>query len=116
MSEQKPRRWFSLSLRTLFVVVTVFCCWLGSQMQVVRARNDLLQRLKDGKFQPLINVQGNYRYPSTSSIPWYRQVLGDRTQSHLFASAEKHEELAALFPEAEISDSLGISTHVGFGR
>jgi hypothetical protein len=32
------RRWFQWSLRTLFVVVTVFGCWLGYEFNWIRQR------------------------------------------------------------------------------
>jgi hypothetical protein len=34
------RRWFAYSLRTLFVVVTVFGCWLGWNINIVRQRRE----------------------------------------------------------------------------
>src|SRR5262245_55242507 len=38
MTNTPPRRWFSFSLRTLFVVVTVLGCWLGWQLREMRER------------------------------------------------------------------------------
>ena len=57
MSEdsQKPRRrWFSFSLRTLFLVLTTFSLWLGWHFQIARVvqqRNALRQqaRLSNGR-------------------------------------------------------------------
>ena len=34
----KPRRWFRFSLRTVFLVVTVGCCWMGYQASIVSHR------------------------------------------------------------------------------
>ena len=34
------RRWFAYSLRTLFVVMTVFACWLGYQLNWIRQRHN----------------------------------------------------------------------------
>jgi len=36
-----PRRWFRFSLRTMFVVVTVFAVWLGYQVNWIRERKKL---------------------------------------------------------------------------
>jgi hypothetical protein len=36
------RRWFAFSLRALFVVVTVFGCWLGYQLNWIRERHEAL--------------------------------------------------------------------------
>jgi hypothetical protein len=44
MTPAPKRRWFSYSLRTLFVVVTVFACWLGYQLNWIRERHALLSR------------------------------------------------------------------------
>ncbi len=38
------RRWFRYSLRTLFVVVTVFGCWLGYELNWIRQRHELLAK------------------------------------------------------------------------
>ncbi len=40
---QPRRRWFRFSLRTLFVVVTVFAVWLGWNARQVRQRERMLQ-------------------------------------------------------------------------
>jgi len=41
-----PRRWFRYSLRTLFVLVTVFCIWLGVQVKWIGDRHEALQWLR----------------------------------------------------------------------
>jgi hypothetical protein len=41
MTPAPKRRWFQFSLRTMFVVVTVFACWLGWG-PVVERQLDLL--------------------------------------------------------------------------
>ena len=39
----KPRRWLRFSLRTLFVLVTVVCVWLGYQLNWIRERRKYLE-------------------------------------------------------------------------
>ncbi len=39
--KRKPR-WFRWSLRTLFVVVTVFACWVGYSLKWIRQRRSFL--------------------------------------------------------------------------
>jgi hypothetical protein len=39
-----PKRWFRWSLRTMFVVVTVFGGWLGYSANWIRQRHDFLAR------------------------------------------------------------------------
>ncbi len=46
------RRWFTFSLRTLFVVVTVFACWLGWNVNRVRQRNHLIEHPRQLDHQP----------------------------------------------------------------
>lgn len=46
MTPAPKRRWFRFSLRTLFVVVTVFCSWLGYELNWIRERHELLARQK----------------------------------------------------------------------
>ena len=43
------RRWFRFSLRTMFVVVTVLCVWLGYQLNWIRQRRDFYVRY-NGRF------------------------------------------------------------------
>ena len=45
MEEKRPtrRRWYRFSLRTLFVVVTVVCVWLGYSANWIRQRRNFLR-------------------------------------------------------------------------
>jgi hypothetical protein len=38
----KPRRRFRFSLRTMFVLVTALCVWLGYQLNWIRQRRNVL--------------------------------------------------------------------------
>jgi hypothetical protein len=40
------RRWFRYSLRTLFVVVTAFACWLGYEWNWIRQRREFLAKFQ----------------------------------------------------------------------
>ena len=42
MESTVKRRWFSYSLRTMFVVLTVFCVWLGYQVNWIRQRTNFI--------------------------------------------------------------------------
>jgi hypothetical protein len=44
MTPAPKRHWFRFSLRTLFVVVTVFGCWLGYELNWIRQRRELMSR------------------------------------------------------------------------
>ena len=45
MSEAPKRRWFRFSLRSLFLVVTALCLWLGWNVNVVRLRRAVLAQV-----------------------------------------------------------------------
>ena len=44
MTPAPSRRWFAFSLRTLFVVVTMFACWLGYELNWIRQRHEMLAK------------------------------------------------------------------------
>jgi hypothetical protein len=46
-----PNRWFRWSLRTMFVMVTLLCAWLGWNAHRVRQRNDLIEYLSSLEHQ-----------------------------------------------------------------
>ena len=45
MTAPPKRRWFRFSLRTMFVVVTIFGVWLGWQLKIVRERKAILREI-----------------------------------------------------------------------
>ena len=46
MTEAKPkRRWFRFSLRTLFVLVTAFCVWLGWEVNAARRQKEAVEAI-----------------------------------------------------------------------
>src|SRR5258708_10246160 len=42
MTPAPKRRWFRFSLRTMFVVVTLFGCWLAYSLNWIRQRHDFI--------------------------------------------------------------------------
>ena len=44
MTNDRKRHWFSFSLRTMFVVVTVFGVWLGYEILWIQQRHELTDR------------------------------------------------------------------------
>jgi hypothetical protein len=71
MTPAPKRRWFRYSLRTLFVVVTVFGVWLGFQLKTVRDRRDLTDWLSD--HNGLTDVSKDQ-----TKIAIWRRWMGDR--------------------------------------
>src|SRR5262249_14468208 len=93
------RRWFRWSLRTMFVVLTAFCLWLGWNVNAVQQRKRLMDwaaihgiklnqdgtwdrvspamiaRMKTSRHRPAAITR---RLPQAAGIGWFRQsVLGD---------------------------------------
>src|SRR5689334_14094047 len=117
MVERSRRSWFSFSLRTMFVVVTVICCWLAWESNVVRQRKSVLRELKT---KPGIEVttaavwKAQYRRPTSpfeppAQIPLVRRWLGDEAIQEIGYTAGFNEpsavelgRLASIFPEAKL--------------
>jgi hypothetical protein len=105
MAPAPKRSWCSYSLRTLFVVVTVFGIWLGWELESIRARKEFLAtdpaRIAGMAYEeiyaPLIP------YPT---IPFWRAWLGDKPQATINISStspiEDFERAKGLFSEALI--------------
>ena len=86
------------SLRTLFVVLTVLCIWLGYSLNWIKERRELI----------------GYPYPSNDTAgpgavqpraPGLLWILGERGVAVLLINADDKEfesRARRLFPEAEI--------------
>src|SRR5262245_58654935 len=72
------RRWFRFSLRTLFIVVTAICLWLGWQVHLVRERNDLQKHLSGLTQKPHEGVSWTFERNS-NSVPILWQWMGANT-------------------------------------
>ena len=105
----KPRRWFRFSLRTMFVVVTVFCVWLGYQLNWIRQRREFLTTVSQRYF--IVRPKGYVERWAPRGL-W---LLAERGVSKMtIASSDEikgqpHEEFSAalvkakgLFPESTI--------------
>ncbi len=109
------RRWFRFSLRTLFVVMTAGCCWLGYQLNWIRERQQLLDQkaLVEGFYLDELRAPGplwlfgERGYDDLLYVPdWANE--GNVTAVSLLAvetpavplSAEELARAKALFPES----------------
>ena len=119
------RRWFPLSLRTLFALVTIFGLWLGLQAKWVRDRRAAQEWIQSqggdfvkesGPFvirQPDTTISGSgLRIFDHPQPPWSIRLFGaetvywivvPRTGGDEFVDA-KMRELTRLFPEAEVRE------------
>jgi hypothetical protein len=93
-----PRRRWSFSLRTLFVLVAAFACWLGYSMNWIRERHAALAQ--DG-VRHALQWRG-----STGPMPLSLTILGESTVPVIsLGTAELHgqkERMRQLFPEATV--------------
>ena len=95
---------FRFSLRTLFVVVTAGCVWLGWNVHVTNARKARLKLIEESGSQ----WYGNDPLPreiQPAAIPWIRRLLGDQpVQAIRLVNRPDTEqrEIEALFPEANV--------------
>ena len=118
MSDVPQRRWFRFSLRTLFVLVTVLCCWLAWESSVVRARKNLLRELKvNPTYTVTTAAEWARRYPTgflgqpPKAVPFVRRCLGDEAIQEIGYYTYRKEKsqlnlprIARTFPEAELKE------------
>src|SRR5438034_453514 len=86
MNAGTHRRWFRFSLRTMFVAMTLLCCWLGWQLSVVRDRQSALSQLRAQQFAFEIISADQFAayFPSgtppqpIATVPAVRGWLGDQ--------------------------------------
>jgi len=116
MSTCPRQHWFRFSLRTLFVVVTGLCCWLGWEVSVVRQRQAVLKKLRTDPIYTVTTAnEWARRYPSglvdqqPARMGLVRRLLGDeaiqeigyRTHYREISKAEL-ADVARAFPEAKL--------------
>ena len=108
MTTVSKRRW-SFSLRTLFVVVTVFGCWLGWQVKTVRDRSNTRYEIeaRSAKIAAESVLGGSARVVRAgdplAKLPWIRRALGDEPVGLTLFPGELSPsdlEKADYFPEA----------------
>jgi hypothetical protein len=112
MENTPRRRWFrfAFSLRTLFVVVTIFGVWLGWQVRVVHERKSLLSEAKreidpKGRFLKRFD-DWNIKGVVYGQLPYVRQQLGDVAIFEILLLATQDasliERIERAFPESKI--------------
>ena len=105
------RRWFRFSLRTLFVLIAIFGCWLGWQAHIVRERRELLQLVEsqasdtfDPHYAIITNDDGTMSgiEGGEDESPWYWRIFGDRFGLRIRCAAKLHartnQTIAACLP------------------
>jgi hypothetical protein len=115
MDEKPRRRWFRFSLRTMFVMVTLFSFWLGWQAWIVRERLAMRKWLDDnggsaGPPMRLVDERGPFVFEQVNTLPFWRRWLGDESirsvSFPVFPAPSEHvaqlERAKRIFPEARI--------------
>ena len=114
----RPRRWFSFSLRTMFIIVTAVCCYLAWQSSIVRGRQSALRELRTTPGVQITTAAARAGQlplgstpPPAATIPLVRRWLGDEAIQEIAIGRGYHtlssEQIAGLkrvFPEAEIRE------------
>jgi len=98
------RRWFRFSLRTFFVVLTIFGVWLGVQVKWIRDRNDVFVDARDAN--NVFYLEDDRKQGKT---PWCLKLFGEPGYIRIEIdpalseerSADERRRLGPLFPEAE---------------
>jgi hypothetical protein len=111
----KPQKnWFRLSLRTIFVLVTILCCWLGWELSIVKQRQALLKDLRTKGGYSITTAElirkNNPTATALANVPLRRRLLGDEAIQEIGYSwpVPTKEELARIsktFPEAKVHES-----------
>ena len=107
------RHWPRFSLRTLFVVVTLACCWCGYQLNWIRERHGIAEdpQVSVGWYNPEFPlIMPGYE----DKAPWTLQLFGERRAVWVVVWTksmhpgpdwrERIPEIQRLFPEALIMD------------
>ncbi len=111
MSEdpKNRRRWFSFSLRTLFVAITLFACLLGYEMNWIRQRRQVIAspNVQNGTHYLLqISLPTGLKTTKQYSIaPWPLCWMGETGYWAIGlpkgTSEDEVVRVRGLFPEAE---------------
>ncbi len=93
--------WFRFSLRTLFVFMTVFACWLGYELNWVRQRHALLGR------RDVLDWSESHKgaEPTRPAPPGQLWLVGEKGVGRLVVgetNEQEYIEAQRLFPEATI--------------
>ncbi len=102
MNRNPERRWLRFSLRTVFVGVTVFGCWLAYELDWIRQRHALL-----AEDRAISDNMSNYANGATSDeIPPVGSTLWQRIVQRLFGEPDAVEVWVWFIIGDEDPDSI----------
>ena len=104
MTETKPkRRWFRFSLRSLLVLVTAFCVWLGWEVNATRRQKEAVQAI--------VKAGGTigYDFQMIPNAIYGKLLRGSRPpyESGLFSTKYHLDQNAIPSPPAWLRDNIG---------
>src|SRR5262245_32878590 len=107
-----PRR-FRFTLRTLFVVLTLLCLWLGYYAKWAHSRRAARSWIQAHMYIVPDDSISFYPIRSGPTMPWPLRLFGEqpwevielvRMDDAPDVYARQIERIRALFPEADVSD------------
>lgn len=107
MTEKPARRWWSFSLWQLLAIMTVVAIYCGYEINSVRSRNSLLQKLRKQYYLSVIEAKDYSGHEARAAVPVVRGWFGDQPiQSisyyrHQLSEADVNR-IRWTFPEAKI--------------
>ena len=101
-----PRRRWTFGLRTLFVVLTVVCCWLGWEVNVVRKRAFAAAWIKKHEDACFWQLKADDPY-FVVRMSWIRRMLGDHYVAEIgfpskIVTLDEIHWIEKVFPEATV--------------
>ena len=104
-------RWTRFSLRTLFVLVTALCCWLGYQLNLIRERHALLAEMLgqtdiDARAGVVTAANESVNHITPTIAPWSLRLFREpaigliAVTPHQETEWKWHSRAKRLFPEA----------------
>ncbi|QDU30829.1 hypothetical protein ETAA8_59780 [Anatilimnocola aggregata] len=132
MTTQVPRRWWNFSLRTLFVLVTLLCCYLAYQRSYIGERQAFLEYLREERSVAVVTaaqwrsgmlpgeIPFDVKPEFVARIPLTRKLLGDEAIQYIrpqywpgLETADR-QRFAQLFPEAKVEEAaVPVPCHPG---
>ena len=99
------RRWFRFSLLTMLVVVTIFGCWLGYQVNWIRQRRAIVAQFP--KWQAYAGEStGPMQQPSASGSLWLLGERGYAAVSLIVMVNDLDEVMHDSWPSADVKSEL----------
>ena len=96
-------------LRTLFVVMAMFClpaAWIGNQLMWIHERHAALDRQEKEDYAAFVGPgQGRHFTVPEAPAPWQLRIFGEQGVGGIAIANERpllKQKLAKLFPEAKI--------------